>query len=266
MAFRYIRETDSVSSDEFDELRTKLPPMTPVSPTKSVKLEEESVEDDFSLWQLTRFNRTGNVDLINVLSLAFRTTMTHIGSLISLYSVYFVLSILAIRHRLVFVFVPLQAVCTLVGTSMSFSVIAGESSVSRFRFLFSKSGFATFSIQMVRGLLIYKTIEGALVRASSTTGLFLLLMLVNFLTYFHSCFIFDGLSLSMLSTCSFSLRVSLFAIPVIQGFVMFLFGTLLQAAGPFTFGLTAWISFFMRGFVFLAICGSGTNMTTIASR
>jgi hypothetical protein len=53
---------------------------------------------------------------------------------------------------------------------------------------------------------------------------------------------------------------------MIQSLGLFFFGTALQIVGLFTFGFTSWIAYCMRCFVFLAICGSGTNMTTIPSR
>jgi hypothetical protein len=85
-------------------------------------------------------------------------------------------------------------------------------------------------------------------------------MAAQYLTYFHSCFTFEGLPLSISSTFSFSLQLSFLRIPPVQAIILFVSGVFLAGIAPVTLGFTAWTAYMMRAFVFLAICGSGTSI------
>jgi hypothetical protein len=56
------------------------------------------------------------------------------------------------------------------------------------------------------------------------------------LAYFQSCFVFEGLPPAFKSSCSFSLQLSVFAIPCAQSLGLFLSWMLLYAVAPLTLG------------------------------
>jgi hypothetical protein len=116
---------------------------------------------------------------------------------------------------------------------------------------------------MASSLIIYLTMKSALDRASTLSARFLLLMLVGHVTYFHSCFVFEGLSLSFVDVCSFTLQLSYFAIPLAQSLAIWVIALTLHLLAPFTIGFTMWTAYVMRGLVFLAVCGSGSGIAAM---
>jgi hypothetical protein len=262
MNFQFDRDSDLNSSDDFFQLSSTLPPVSlPKLPI--AHYYSNHVSDEFTQWQLNRFNRSGNLRISSILSASFRLTISHFPSLISLYLPFLVFLFLTVRHQLILLFVPTNAIASLFATSAVFSIIANEKLYSRFRFILSRQGIVAFFVQMGSSFIIYLTMKSAWERASTITGRFLLLMIVNHITYFHSCFVFEGLSLSLVRICSFTVQLSYFVIPFVQSIAIWIVALVLHLLAPFTIGLTVWMAYVMRGLVFLAVCGSGTTIATM---
>jgi hypothetical protein len=262
MTFEPDRETDTYSSDDFCRLSANLPPV----PLPKVPIERcvaGRVEDEFTQWQLNRFNRSGNIHVSSVLTTAFRITISHVTFLVALYLPLLVFLLLAVHRRWILLFVPTNALASLFATAAVFSLIAGERCYSRVRYILSRQGAVALLVQMASSLIIYSTMKSALDRASTLTGRFLFLMLFSHVTYFHSCFVFEGLSLSFADVCSFTVQLSYFAIPLVQSLAIWLVALSLHLLAPFTIGFTVWAAYVMRGLVFLAVCGSGTTIASM---
>jgi hypothetical protein len=142
-------------------------------------------------------------------------------------------------------------------------MVASERWHSRLHYLLSKRGFVSFLLQMLRSLLLFLALKSALQRASTLTGRSLFCMIVGYVTYFHPCFMFEGMSVSLSVSCSFTLQLSFIAMPLAQSIQIFLIAIPLHIMGPLTFGISVWAAYVMRVLVFLAICGSGTTMAAL---
>jgi hypothetical protein len=253
----------SEASDEFDTLPAVLPLLRAHPITETAPLFPPYFDDDFARWQLDRFNRSGFISICSILSSSINSVAPHCKFLILAYLLYFVCLIGAFFSNHVFLFVILQSLSHLLATAMTFSLIAGSPFYDRFALIFSMPGLTAFGIQTVKSLILYHTLRSIYVRSSAITVNFIVLIIAHALTLFHSCFVFEGLSLSFGATCSFSLQLSFFAIPLLQLLGLFLSGMAMSALAPVTLGLAEWTSYFMRAFVFLAVCGSGTNIQNI---
>ncbi|OHT01834.1 hypothetical protein TRFO_07406 [Tritrichomonas foetus] len=254
-----IRDDDSPSSDEFEQLRSNLPTYSPPSNSARSSLNENSDDNDFAQWQLNRFNRTGNINICSLFGSAFKTTFCHLFPLMVIYSLSCIVLFVSFYFRLFYIFIPCEALFSLISTSISFSLIGLESPFSRLHFLLSKQSIVAFLIQCLRSSTLYFTLCGMFNRASSTTGRFIILLVVRYITEFHSCFVFEGRLLNISSTFSFAFRLAFFVIPPAQANSLYLLNTMLLAIGPFSLGVTCWIAYNLRSYVFLAVCGSGTS-------
>jgi hypothetical protein len=256
-------ESISEASDDFDLLHADLPILEPTFHPISSPLYVSTLEDEFTQWQLNRFNRSGSVNFHSIFRSSFFSTIHHCFSLSFFSVIYWSVFLFALKLSLPMVFVPFDAIADLIATSVAFSVITSERIYERFRFLFSRQGLAAYVLQIIRSFLLYQTLESIRHRRSTATSKFFFLMLFRYMAYFQSCFVFEGLSLAFTSSCWFSLQLSFFAIPIVQSLGLFLSGMLLYAVAPLTLGLASWVAYFMRAFVFLAVCGSGTNVASI---
>jgi hypothetical protein len=253
----------SEPSDEFELLPADLPVLRSSSPPIASPFLASTLEDEFTQWQLNRFNRSGSISIRSILKSSFLCTVRHLIPLCLLFVIYFVVLATSFQLGLILVFVPFEAIADLVATSVTFSVITGERLHTRLHFLCSRQGVVAWSIQILRAFLLYHTLQAICARKSTATGRFFFLMLFRYMTYFQSCFVFEGLSLTFLSTCSFSLQLSFFAIPCVQSLGLFVSGIFCSIIAPLTFGFAGWTAYLMRGFVFLAVCGSGTNIANV---
>jgi hypothetical protein len=256
------RDADTCSSDDFDQLSSTLPPI----PLPKLPIEgclAARVADDFTQWQLNRFNRSGNLRLCSVISTAFRLTSAHLSFLVGVYIPFLIFLVLTVHRRWILLFVPTNAIGSLFATSAVFSIISGEKFWSRARYILSRQGIVAFVVQMTTSFIIYVTMKSAIDRASTITGQFLLLVLVSHVTYFHSCFVFEGLSLSFVDVCSFTVQLLCSAIPIVQSIAISVVALALHLLAPFTVGVTVWMAYVMRGLVFLAVCGSGTTIAAM---
>jgi hypothetical protein len=220
-------------------------------------------EDEFAQWQLNRFNRSGSLRLPAVFAAAVRITAGHVAFLAARSLPLRALLGVALHRRWALLFVPANALASLFATSAVFSLIAGEKCCSRVAGLLSRQGAVALLVQMGGSLIVYLAAQSARDRASTLTGRFLLLVLFGHVTHFHPCFAFEGLSLSCAAACSFSLRLSYFAIPLAQSLAIGAVALALHLLAPLTAGLTVWAAYVMRGLVFLAVCGSGTTMAAM---
>ena len=253
----------SGSSDEFDQLRAGLPQCDVSLLTENVSMELGDSDDKFSRWQMARFNRSGTIDICRVLNSSVAIYGDHVIPLVSLYLVYASLCLLSFHYLLFWLFIPVDVLASLLATSISFSIITSESFGSRLHRLFSLQGLGSAMIQAVRSTIYYYIYTGFVDRASTVTFRLLLLLVVNYLMFFHTCFVFEGLNLSFLETCAFSLNLMFSAIPFMKGLYVFFLGMFLQLVAPLTLGFTGWVGYMIRVFVFIAICGSGSHVSTL---
>lgn len=253
----------SGSSDAFDQLRAGLPQCDVSLLAENISMELDDSDDKFSRWQMARFNRSGTIDICRVLSSSIAIYGDHVVPLVLLYLIYIFFCVLSFRYELFWVFVPIDAIASLLATSISFSIITSESFSSRLHRLLSLQGFGAALIQGVRSTIYYYIFIGFVTRASTITFRLLLALLVNYLTFFHTCFVFEGLNLSFHETCVFSLNLMFFAIPFMKSLNVFFLGMFMNLAAPFTLGFTAWVGYMIRVFVFIAICGSGSHVASL---
>jgi hypothetical protein len=256
-------EPISEASDEFDLLHADLPVLEPTFHPIMSPLYVATLEDEFTQWQLNRFNRSGSVNIRSIFKSSFFCAIHHCISLAILSILYWAIFFLAFRLSFSIIFVPVDALSDLIATSVAFSILTNERLCARLHLLFSRQGLAAYLLQLIRSFLLHHTLESIRSRRSTATGKFFILMLFRYMTYFQSCFVFEGLSLAFSSSCSFSLQLSFFTIPYVQSLGLFVSGMILIAIGPLTLGLGSWVAYFMRAFVFLAVCGSGTNVASI---
>ena len=258
-----LRESELSSSDGFDLLPINLPEIHPsISP---IHTSEQIFQDTdpFSQWQLSRFNRTGTIDLCELFSPSIRFATRNLKFLTVFYFPFSIFLFLSLKYEISVLFVITDTVFNLISTSICFSLLAGESYSSRFHFLFSLQGLSAFLIQLLRSSLLLFTFSSLIHLKSTTTIKLIFMLLFRFLTLFHSCFTFEGRSLSVTSAFSFSFHLSIRAIPLVQSISIELIMEIFGPLGFFTFGFTKWIAIAIRSFVFLAICGSGSASITI---
>jgi hypothetical protein len=263
MSFLLAADHELDSSDEFCQLRLNLPRIS----LSQIPLEPRDFagpgRDDFTQWQLNRFNRSGNIALCSIFSSAYRLTIRHFKLFILLFLRYAEVIIAAAFKRWLLLFVPVDAISSLCATSCVFAIIANDKWHSRLRFFFTKRGFVSLLAQMMRSLLLFLTLQSAIQRASTLTSQFLFSMLFSYVIYFHPCFMFEGVALGTAVACWFTVQLSFIAIPFSQSLGIFLLSVVLHVLGPFTLGLSIWAAYAMRVLVFLAVCGSGNTMTTV---
>ena len=256
-----FRDDASESSDDFDALRSGLPQCeTLVVNDRVWMFRDDSSSDKFSRWQMARFNRSGTFDIYCLLCLSVSVSLKHVIPLILLYISYLSVCVLSFHFCLPWVFVLVDALASLCATSISFSFVTSESLGSRVARLVSLQGLGLLTVQMVRSIVLYYIVTGFLARDSSVTFRLLLLLLINYFTYFHACFVCEGLNLSFLEKWSFSLNLMCSEIPFMKSVSVFFLGMFLQSVAPLTLGFTGWVGYMIRVFVFIAVCGSGSNL------
>ena len=256
-----LPDDPSDSSDDFEKLRSGLPQCSSLILNDSPWITMEDTSDDkFSRWQMARFNRSGTIDIYCVLCLSVSVSLKHVIPLILLYVAYAALCLVSFHFCLPLVFVVVDAIASLCATSISFSFVTSESVGSRVHRMLSLQGLGLFFIQMLRSFVSYYILAGFLARDSSVTFRLLVLLLINYFTYFHACFVCEGLNLSFLETWTFSLNLMFSVIPFMKSVSVFFLGTFLQFIAPLTLGFTSWVSYMTRVFVFIAVCGSGSNL------
>ena len=261
-----LADDDSQSSDEFEQLCSNLPSYSPSSNLIRISASLDNSDDnDFAQWQLNRFNRTGNINICSLFRSAMKTTFCHLFPLVFSYLLAFIILFVSFYFRLFYIFIPCEALFCLISTSVSFSLIGLESPISRLHFLFSKQSLVAFLIQCLRSSALYLTLCGFFRRASSTTARIIILLVVRYVTEFHPCFIFEGRLLNIAATLSFAFRLAFNVIPPAQANTLYLLNTLLQALGPISFGISCWIAYNLRSYVFLAVCGSGSSTVAAAN-
>ena len=257
-----LRESELSSSDGFDLLPVHLPeirqPIPPIHTSENIFQNT----DPFSQWQLSRFNRTGSIDLCEIFSPSIRFVTRNIKFLTLIYFPFSFFFLFSLKYELKLLFIIGDTIFNLISTSICFSLIAGESFSSRIHFLFSLQGLSAFLVQLFRSIFLSYTISSLIHLRSTTTIKLILMFLIRFFTLFHSCFAFEGRSLSITSALSFSYHLSVRAIPLVQTISIELLMELFSVVGFFTFGFTKWISLAIRSFAFLAICGSGSSSIT----
>ncbi|OHS94654.1 hypothetical protein TRFO_39212 [Tritrichomonas foetus] len=237
-------------------------------------------EDDFSQWQLNRFNRKSNLNVYHAFITSFRCVLKNINILIPIYFFGAFVTFFTIRHQLWFLYIPFDAFSCLLKTSISFSLISGEKFSSRFIFLLSKNFVPTFLVLCVSSFFVYETSTGILQRSSRSTVLLMLVLVIKFLTYFLPCFVFESAerpqigyssttsnrspnhSLSFSDSFSFSLKIVLRAIQPVQMVSVFMSAVVLHCFGPITLGIAGWTAEIVRPAIFLSICGSGSNTSS----
>jgi hypothetical protein len=263
MSFLSAADDELDSSDEFYQLRSNLPRIS----LPEVPLEPRNFADpgrnDFTRWQLNRFNRSGNITVCSVFSSAYHLTIRHFRLFILLYVPYAAVIVGPLFKGWLLLFVSIDAISSLCASSCAFAIIANDKWHSRLRFFFTKQGIVSLLIQMMRSLLLFLTVQSAVQRASTLTGQFLFSMIFSYVVYFHPCFMFEGVALDTDVACWFTLQLSFIAVPFSQSLAIFLLSVFLHGMGPFTFGLSVWTAYVMRVLVFLAVCGTGNTMTTV---
>ena len=212
---------------------------------------------------MSRFNRTGSVHVRSLLDVSVRMALRNFHKLIWLYIAYAFLAGLCLCRKWLYVFVLWDSLGTLVATGISFAYVSSESGMSRLKCVLSRQGLTNFFIYMMRSFLYYQMAMSLMSRASTVTWKFTLLLAVNYATFFYSCFLFEGMTLSFALTCKFAFHLSFFAIPMSQSFTVFFLAMLLQALAPLTLGFTVWVTYMLRVCMFISICGSGTNIATV---
>lgn len=257
------REPDFSSSDGFDQLSINLPEIAPPpSPTNNNFPRILNGTDDFSQWQLNRFNRTGNIELCELFAPSTRFVRRNLKFMTLLYFPFSIFVMISLYYNLPALYVVVDSIFSLVATSICFSLIAGEEHSSRLHFLLSYQGFSALIIQLLRSISFVLTALSLYHRKSTTNIRLLFTILLRFLTHYHSCFTFEGRALSVTAAFSFSFRLSVKAIPIVQSFSIEFLMELLSVLGLVTFGFTRWLSLAIRSYVFLAVCGSGSALLT----
>jgi hypothetical protein len=251
------------ASDDFESLPAVLPLLRSPSLPETAPFFGPYLNDDFARWQLDRFNRSGIISICSIFSASLAVIAKHYKLLILSYLLFFIPLIICFFHNSVYLFAILHALTNLLATSVTFSLIAGDRFYARFPLIFSKQGLTAFLIQLVKSFLLYQTLKCLCARSSTLTVHFLLLVIARYVTFFHSCFVFEGFSLSFAATCAFSLQLAFFAVPLAQLLGLFVSGLAMGIVAPATLGMAAWAAYFMRALVFLAVCGSGTNIQNV---
>lgn len=253
---------DWSSDDEFDQLSGNLPQFTYSFSESNPQSFFNDKIDEFSQWQLGRFNRAGNIDLCEMLPPSLNVVHRNLKILTFFYLIYAILAIISIKLHIPFLTIIINSIFYLFATSVCFSLIAGEPFSSRFHFIISLQGLIAFSIQMLRSAFLFFTAKSLFYQKSIMSIRLFGTMVVRFLTFYHPCFTFEGRTLSLSATFSFSIRLSIKAIPFVQSATITLFCELLSILGFVSFGFSTWISNFIRSFIFLAVCGSGSSVLT----
>lgn len=251
------RESDSGSSDGFDQLPKDLPHYKQVLGISGLNISSNTneFEDDFAQWQLKRFNRKSMINVSHVLFSSYHCVTKNINPLIFFYFINFAVDYFSIKYKFWFVYIPFDAFSSLFRTSVSISIVSSEQWTSRLHFILTKLAAATFLINLINAFLIYQTIHCIFNRSSRVTIAAILLLAESYLTFFLPCFVFESRPLKFSSSFSFSLKISLFSQPV-QMISLFLFSFLLHIIGPLTFGVLDWTAEVIKPSVFFAVCGS----------
>ncbi|KAK8896505.1 hypothetical protein M9Y10_014412 [Tritrichomonas musculus] len=256
------RESDSGSSDGFDQLSMDLPQYNQLPGISGLNNFNDNFpnshdfEDDFAQWQLTRFNRKSIVNVSHILTSSYHCVIKNFNPLIFFYLIGSAVNFFSIRYKFWFIYIPFDAFSSLFKTSISISLVSSEQWNSRLHFLLTKSAFTTFLVNLINAFLIYQTIICLFDRSSRVTIVVVLLLAESYTTFFFPCFVFEARQLKFSSSFSFSLRISFCSQHSVQMVSLFLLSFLLHAIGPFTLGLLDWTADIMKPAVFIAVCGS----------
>ena len=240
---------DWSSDNDFLQLSKNLPPYNP-----SLSSQEASISvsdsDAFLEWQLNRFNRTGTFNIFELFGPSFKLLKQHIKLLTFIYFSYLLIAFLCFIFQLHLLFIFSDSLINLIQTSICFSLVAGENYLSRLDFIFIFQGLSALFMQIVLSFLTLTTFLSLIHQKSTTIFIFFILAIIHCLFFYFSCFPFEGRTLSILHSISFSLRLSIKAIPIIQSFSIILILSIMNWVGFISFGITSWISFILKAHIF----------------
>jgi len=247
------------SSDEFDQLCGNLPVYDSNPRPKGSSIGSSQDSDDFTQWQLNRYNRTGLVRIGDILSLSLSMTKKKFRFLITIFSPFFVGFVIFLKYNLIFFACFFETLFYIISISVCFSLIYGDSPFSRLYQVFTLRSMIAFILKFFEAYLISSLYTGVISRNSMIFFRFIVYLVYSFSFFYYPCFANEGLSLNPIKSCLYSIRLSFKMIPLFNGIILFTFAIILRLLGSMTFGFTTWISFFMTGYGFLAVCGSSAS-------
>ena len=256
------RESDSGSSDGFDQLSKDLPQhnqslgISGLNNNKDIFSNMNDFEDDFTQWQLTRFNRKSMLNVSHMLFSSYHCVIKNLNPLIIFYFISFAINYFAIKYKFWFIYIPFTAFLSLFKTSISISIVSSEQWNSKLHLILTKSAFEVFLVSLINAFLVYQTFICFIDRSSRLTIVAIILLAESYTTFFLPCFVFEARPLKFSSSFSFSLKISFFSQHTVQMISLFLFSFLLHIIGPFTLGILGWTADVLKPAVFFAVCGS----------
>ena len=257
-------ESDTGSSDGFDQLSYKLPHRT-IDTFSEDEARDPNInhfDDDFSTWQLNRFNRKSNLNLRHIFVASFRCAMRNLNPLIFIYIIGATIEMLSVRYRLWYLFITFDAIWSLIKTSISISLISNERWSSRIHLVLSKLGLPTILVQLLLSFFAYKTVIGLIVRSSRVTIIAFVAVISRYALYFLPCFVFEGRSLDFAYAFKFAIRLSFLTVQPLHMVTVFFSSIVLFIIGPITLSISLWTAEIVRPSIFFSICGSGANTMT----
>lgn len=215
--------------------------------------------DDFTQWQLSRFNRTGQAKIINTLDVSFRLYKKNFKLCFLLFIPYICCAIISRKIHAIYMMVPINAVSSLVSSSITFSIISMEPATSRLKCIFTSRGMFAFAYLLLAHFFTINFVSNFVNRNSKIFMNIALTLIVNYIGFYITPFVFEGKTLSISCIIKYSLQLITQIIPIIQSSAIFFVYISLTWIGPFTLGFTSWLAMFMKSQTFLAVCGSSSS-------
>ena len=243
------------SDDSFDNLMHHLPIYQPRSPKTNKTIFSEKQNDTFQNWLINRFNRVGPIPFFELISRSFLQILNHL-KITSITYLFFLIIYWFTGYYLKIIILTLFHL-------FSFGVMASIHSTQKYfsnlPLIFSISGIFCFFSLLIGSILQNNVVSLFLKRSSSTTFWDFIYTSYEISLFFIPCLTFDSKVIDTWKLLKFTWKILWQSNVFPYSLLIFLSGILFEFIGPFTFGISFWLSINMRVMFFEAVCGSSTN-------